>query len=136
MNITMRTRFLLYIIPLVVFLAAGGQSKKHHKAADKTKTVSFKKDIVPIFKKYCLPCHTEDQMNPSELYFESYDQLMTGGKHGSPVIAGKPDSSLIIRKLNPKPPFGDPMPLKAKTPFPQDTLKILREWIAQGAKNN
>ncbi len=132
----MRARYLLLIIPLIVFGATGGHSKKHQKRSGKTAVLSYKKDIVPIFKKYCLPCHTEDQMNPSELYLESYQEVMAGGKHGPPVLAGNPDSSLMIRKINPKPPFGDPMPLKAKTPFPQDTLRLLREWIAQGAKNN
>lgn len=99
-------------------------------------TLTFKKDILPIFKKYCLPCHTEDQMNPSELYLDSYKNLMNGGKHGSAVVIGKPDSSILIQKLFPKPPFGDPMPLKRKTPFPEDTLNILKLWIKQGAKEN
>ncbi len=122
----------------LLVLQAGGQ-KASRKSTDDGRaraTVSFKKNVVPIFKTYCLPCHTEDQMNPSELYLESYEELMKGGKHGSPVIAGNPDSSLLIRKISFKPPFGDPMPLKVKTPFNSDTLNILRKWITQGAKNN
>lgn len=98
--------------------------------------VSYKKDILPIIKYYCLPCHTEDQMNPSQLYLDTYENMMGGGKHGKPILAGKPDSSFILQKLSPKPPFGDPMPMKRKTPFPQDTIKIIRKWIEQGAKNN
>ncbi len=100
------------------------------------KNVSFKKDIMPVFRKYCLPCHTEDQMNPSELYLESYGDLMKGGKHGSPISPGKPDSSLMVQKLSPTPPFGERMPYKAKTPLPDDTLTILKRWISEGAKNN
>jgi hypothetical protein len=61
---------------------------------------------------------------------------MKGGKHGPPVIPAHADSSLMIMKLSPKPPFGDPMPLKRKTPVPQDTIDILKKWIGQGAKNN
>jgi hypothetical protein len=99
-------------------------------------TVSFSHDISPIMKKYCLPCHTEDQMNPSELYLDSYDNMMAGGKHGKPIISGKADSSLLIMKLNPFPLFGHTMPLKRSTPFPSDTLKLIRQWIEQGAKNN
>ena len=91
---------------------------------------------MPIFRKYCLPCHTEDEMNSSSLYMDSYDGLMEGGKHGKPVIPGNADSSILIRKISMKPPFGDPMPLKRKTPFPEDTLKILIDWIQQGGKNN
>lgn len=98
--------------------------------------VSYKKTIAPIFHKYCLPCHTEDQMNPSELYLDSYEGLMKGGKHGVPVVPHNADSSIMVRKINKIPPFGDPMPLKRKTPFPQDTLKILKDWINQGGKDN
>ncbi|MBI3766634.1 MAG: hypothetical protein HY277_09080, partial [Ignavibacteriales bacterium] len=101
-----------------------------------TATFSYKKDVYPIFKKYCLPCHTEDQMNPSQLYLDNYDDMMKGGKHGCPIAPGQPDSSFMVKKLGSEPPFGDPMPYKRKTPFPEDTLSILKKWIAQGAKNN
>ncbi len=101
-----------------------------------TAPVSFKNDVMPILKRNCLPCHGEDQMNPSELYLESYADIMQGGKHGVPVIPGKADSSLMIRKLVPPPPFGDLMPLKRKTPISADTLDVLKRWINQGAKEN
>jgi len=118
--------------------AAGGQqkSKKRSKDGKGSKVVSYKKDIVPILKTYCLPCHTEDQMNPSELYLDTYEDMLKGGKHGKPIDPAKPDSSLIALKLTPKPPFGDPMPLKRKTPVPEDTVNILKRWISQGAKKN
>ncbi len=98
--------------------------------------VSYKNDVKPILKKYCLPCHTEDEMNPSELYLDTYESMMTGGKHGKPIVPDQADSSLIVQKLGPKPPIGDPMPLKRKTPFPGDTLQVIKTWINQGAKNN
>jgi hypothetical protein len=75
-------------------------------------------------------------MNPSELFMESYADIMKGGKHGSPVIPGKADSSLMIKKLVPPPPFGDPMPMKRKTSLSADTIEVIKRWINQGAKNN
>ncbi len=106
------------------------------KAKPAAAPVSFKKDVFPILKMNCLPCHTEDQMNPSELYMETYADIVKGGKHGSPIVAGKGDSSLIIKKLIPPPPFGDPMPMRRKTPLSQDTVNIIKKWIDQGAKEN
>ena len=135
-------RTLLFILVGVTILccpAAQSQkkSKKRVKTAPKPALViSYKKEIFPVFKTYCLPCHTEDQMNPSELYLDTYEGLMNGGKHGKPLIAANPDSSLLMLKLGAKSPFGDPMPLKRKTLMPQDTVDILRKWIGQGAKNN
>ena len=128
---------------LVLFFVCGSGALGQHRSkkpknAQKSpaSAVSFKKNITPILKTYCLPCHTEDQMNPSELYLDSYESLMKGGKHGRPLVPGNPDSSLILLKLGPKPPFGDPMPLKRKSPISDDTLAIIRKWISQGAKNN
>lgn len=98
--------------------------------------VSYGKDIVPILNRYCLPCHTEDDMNPSELYLDTYDGMMKGGRHGPNITPGKADSSNLIRKISFDPPFGKVMPLKRTTAFPQDTLMILKRWIDEGAKNN
>jgi len=106
------------------------------KADTHSTAVSYKEDVLPLFKMYCLPCHTEDQMNPSDLYLDSYDGLMNGGKHGDAVVPGAADSSLLIRKLRLPSPFGDLMPLKTKTPISADTIDILRRWINQGAKND
>jgi|ERR1041384_3294152 hypothetical protein len=133
-----RTVLTAALCAMLLASAAGGQQKPKKRAKDGkgSKTVSYKKDIVPILNTYCLPCHTEDQMNPSELYLDTYEDMMKGGKHGKPIEPGKADSSLMVMKLTPKPPFGDPMPLKRKTPVPEDTLNILKKWIGQGAKKN
>ena len=127
---------LAVVVVLSGFTGGDEQPKKPAKKPARTAVVSYKKDVMPIFKKYCLPCHTEDNMNPSELYLERYEDLMKGGKHGAPVVAGKPDSSLVVRKISETPPFGDPMPYKFKRAFPADTLAVLRKWIEQGAKEN
>lgn len=120
-------------------LLAGFISEPHHTISaerpDTTK-VSFQRTVLPIFHRYCLPCHTEDRMNPSELYLDSYENVMKGGRHGPAVISGKSDSSSLILKISPMPPFGDPMPFRSKRQFPPDTLQLLRQWIEQGARNN
>ena len=127
--------FVVIVFVSLCFTAFEWQKGKKGKTKSST-TVSFKKDIFPIIKKNCLPCHTEDQMNPSELYLETCADLMKGGKHGIPIIPGKADSSMLIKKLLPPPPFGDPMPLKRKTPLSADTVEVIKKWINQGAKDN
>lgn len=112
------------------------QQKKIVKSSPKTTVVSFKKNVFPVIKMNCLPCHTEDQMNQSELYLDTYDNMMAGGKNGKPIVPGKADSSLMIKKLIPPPPFGDLMPMKRKTPIAADTINVIKKWINQGAKNN
>ena len=138
-NSHLRGILAVVLVALLVASLTAADDQKQTKAKPTPapkKTVSYKNQVAPILRTNCLPCHTEDQMNPSELYLDSYEGIVKGGKHGTPVVAGKPDSSLLIQKLSAKPPFGDPMPLKRKTPLGADTLSILKRWIEQGAKKN
>jgi len=121
---------------------AGGQPQ-----AGATKTgaeVSFSKDVAPIIKKNCLPCHAESEFNPSELFLDTHELLMAGGKHGAAVVPGKPKESILLQKLGEKPPFGDRMPLDPKRKKGEPAKKVLSEedvttisrWIEQGARKN
>ena len=109
-----------------------------------TAGASFKDDVFPVFRKYCLPCHSEDNFNPSELSLDSYDLMMQGGKNGTLIVAGKAQESLLTKKLGEAPPFGERMPLNKKHVISEgkakylseSELKTITEWINQGAKNN
>jgi hypothetical protein len=119
----------------------GGTTTTAPQDSATAKEVSFKNDVMPIIQKYCLPCHAEDNYNPSELSLDTYDQLTSGGKHGSPVVPGKSGESILSKKLHADPPFGKPMPLKRRqqpeqTWVPDDLIKVIADWIDQGAKNN
>ncbi len=106
--------------------------------------VSFKGDIFPVIKRHCLPCHAQEQFNKSELSLDTYESLMAGAKHGVPVVPGKPEGSILLRKLSDKPPFGDPMPLDPrwkegqprKKRLSDKEIQILTEWVREGAKND
>jgi hypothetical protein len=99
--------------------------------------ISFSKEIFPLLQKHCMPCHSEEEENPSELYFQSYETLMKGGKNGAPIISGKGDSSMFVKKLRPKPAFGDQMPLpKRKPKLSEEIIQIFIDWMNQGAKKN
>lgn len=108
------------------------------------RVVSYAKDVAPVIARYCLPCHAEESQNSSELSLDTYALLMQGGEHGTPVAPGKPDESILIRKLLPDPPFGETMPLKmrrrsaggAAKKLTEQEIDLLREWIRQGAKSN
>jgi hypothetical protein len=104
--------------------------------------ISFKSDVFPVIKRKCLPCHAEDHFNPSELSLDTYNLLMAGGKHGVPVVPGRPKESILVQKLNGKAPFGDPMPLDSKRKkgetkrLSEEEVRLFIDWIVQGAKNN
>ncbi len=134
-----RVRRVLFRASLAVGVAvaiAGGSDEKGE--------VSFKADVFPVIERRCLPCHAEEQFNKSELSLDTYELLMAGGKHGVPVVPGKPEESILVKKLADKPPFGDPMPLDPrwkegqlrKRRLSDREIQILTEWIREGAKND
>jgi hypothetical protein len=97
-----------------------------------TKDVSFKNQVIPFFLNYgCDGCHGGN----GGLDVQTVTQLLVGGIHGPAVVAGKADSSLLIKKLSVSPPFGDRMPRGG--PYLADsTIQNLKTWINQGAKDN
>ncbi len=125
------------LLPVFIGAVLPGGSRKDD-------DVSYKNDVTPLLKMYCLPCHAEENDNPSELALDSFALLMKGGKHGEAVKPGEPDASNIIRKLSENPPFGERMPMHSKrkkttTPpkyLSEDEIQTLAKWISQGAQDN
>ena len=137
-------RGIVALTVVVVLGALGFSTGQDGDSKKETTQVSFKKDVFPIIQKYCLPCHAEENFNPSELSMDTYDMLAAGGKNGVPFVAGKSKESLIIKKLGEKPPMGERMPLNSKKKIEDgkavwmkdDELKVIADWIDQGAKKN
>ncbi len=139
----MKTLSIVILISCTLLLGVAATSGQGEKGAD-TADVSFKNSIMPIIKKSCLPCHAEENFNPSELSLDSYDLLMEGGKHGTPVFPGKPTDSILLQKIESNPPFGDRMPLDrnkkkgepSSKKLSDDEINLIEAWVRQGAKNN
>ena len=94
--------------------------------------VSFANNVLPIFIRYgCYGCHG----GTNGLVVGTVADLLRGGIHGPAIIPGNADSSLIMKKTSPTPPFGDRMPLGG--PYCPDSVRaVIAAWINQGAKDN
>ncbi len=123
------------LLTLIAFKGSGHPQTKETKEDTKAE-ISFSKGIMPIIHKRCLPCHAADSDNPSLLILESYDGLMKGGKHGSPVKPGDGKGSILVQKLLPDPPFGHQMPVMSKKKLEEEQIDSIAAWIDQGAKDN
>ncbi|MGH2566816.1 MAG: c-type cytochrome domain-containing protein [Bacteroidota bacterium] len=97
------------------------------------KKISFEKEVFPVLKSNCLPCHLEENENPSGLALDNYEKLMKGGEHGNTVVPGKPKESNLYLKLLPNPPFGKQM-ARNKKKLTEEEVQTIFEWIEQGAK--
>lgn len=105
--------------------------------AAKRAQMSFREDIVPIFRGWCQSCHRPggEGYKASGLDLRSYAGLMKGTKYGSMVVPGKPDESnliaIIFGRTSPK----ISMPFHHK-PLPDCLRNDIWTWIFQGAKDN
>lgn len=122
-----RSRILLgaFTISIMAVIGATGQSEDS--------PLTYTENIKPIVGKYCLPCHLAENENPSKLALDNFETLKTGGEHGTPIVSGKPDESLLYQKLQEEPPFGKRMP-RGRKKMTKEEIKLIHDWIAQGAK--
>jgi hypothetical protein len=88
--------------------------------------------IQPILQKKCLSCHNP-QKRKGELLLDSPENILKGGKHGPVLVAGKPDSSELFRRVTLPSHDDDRMPPKGKLSLRPEEIEIVRQWIASGA---
>ncbi|MEO0070330.1 MAG: c-type cytochrome domain-containing protein [candidate division WOR-3 bacterium] len=123
--------FFIFLLSLL-FLFCPGKTKtqppKEIKEAPAPPEVSFSRDVLPILLELGGECHNPEN-KAGNYALNSYEEIIAGGTDSIPnVIPGKPDSSLLYIYLVKGHPFGV-KPDSAK-------LKMVYNWILQGAKNN
>ncbi len=91
--------------------------------------------IFPILENKCLSCHN-DKKNKGELNMASLEKLLRGGKNGEIWKAGDALHSHIIQRANLNLDDKKHMPPKGKPQLTNEEIKLLNEWINQGAKTN
>src|SRR5689334_24411796 len=97
-------------------------------ALAQTSSDFFETRVRPVLAKNCYGCHTDSKMGGLRL--DSADAVKQGGKSGPPIVAGKPDDSLLIqaiRQTHPRlkmPPGG-----KLK----DEEIAAITEWVNAGA---
>ena len=99
--------------------------------------MSFKDDVLPIFKGRCIDCHQPggEGYEKSGLDLRTYEGVMKGTKFGSMVTPGNPDISNLTWLLDWKASPEIRMP-HGKTKLSICDRDVIREWIRQGAKDN
>lgn len=95
--------------------------------ADPPPLPTFERDVLPVLNAHCLQCHGGvHQKNALDL--RTLAALRKGGQSGPAVMPGQPDESLLWQKL-----AKDEMP-KTDNKVSAANKKLIREWIAAGAK--
>jgi WD40 repeat protein len=112
---------LSFALITTLFSAAGADDKP----------VSYYKELIPIFKRSCTGCHHPGKLK-GQLDLTTYQTLMKGGKHGSPVTAGDPKKSALVDEIS-----GDePNMPEEGDPLSKAEVALIERWIAEGAKDD
>ncbi len=103
--------------------------------------VSFQKQVMPIFEKYCVSCHSPGGVGhiASSLDLTNYRELRSGSIAGVALVPFHSDRSPMMRYLKDNWTSNSPNALKMPPVGPQlsgEELKTISDWIDQGAKNN
>jgi mono/diheme cytochrome c family protein len=90
-------------------------------------------DVLPIFQTRCVVCHGKRKQEGG-LDLRSQASRMKGGKSGPAIVPGKPDESLLLKRIT----SGQMPPPKLLVEYfvrpPSDAeVALLRKWIAGGA---
>jgi uncharacterized membrane protein len=92
----------------------------------------YKQHIDPVFDANCVTCHGEAKAKGG-LRLDSYEELMKGGKDGAVILAGHPETSMLLIRVTLPPDHKQFMPAEGKPPLNPEQIGWLRAWIQQGA---
>ena len=92
------------------------------------------KDVLPIFQVRCVACHGKRRQEGG-LDLRTRASRLKGGRSGPAVLPGRPDHSLVIQKIESgeMPPVELQLANSVRPPTGAE-LKLLRRWIADGAR--
>jgi WD40 repeat protein len=94
---------------------------------------SYAKDIKPFLAKYCFECHNGPKAK-AELDLSTYQGFLKGGISFPGFVPGKPDESFSVTLVEGK--SKPVMPPKGKPQPSAEEKKLLRAWVAAGAKDD
>jgi len=90
-------------------------------------SLTFEQHIRPILKTHCLLCHGEEGKFEGKLDLRMRRLMSAGGESGPSFVAGKPDESLLLKRLR-----AGEMPPQGKV-LSRHEIELIERWIAAGA---
>jgi hypothetical protein len=111
-------------LPALLAVLAGAAAAR---AAD---PVQYNRDVRPILVENCLPCHGADSAaRKAGLRLDRREDAVA-----SVIVAGKPDDSKLIARINAVEKSKVMPPPKTKKNLTPAEKEVLRRWIAEGAE--
>lgn len=96
--------------------------------------INFERDIQPLLESKCLECHNPDKVK-GDLLMHTAESLLKGGDNGAGLVVGQPDASEIVKRVVLPADHDDVMPpKKSGAPLTADQMRVLKQWVQEGAK--
>lgn len=93
-------------------------------------SVKFAADIAPLLLENCIGCHINGRRASGGLSMNNFAAMLRGGDSGRNIVPGKPDESLLIKKL--KGLAGQRMPAN-RPALSDEKIATITTWIKEGA---
>lgn len=115
-------RFPIYLLTIIPSFAA-------------TEKIDFTTQIQPILSENCYACHGPDEAKiEGGLRLDVQELAFKGGDSGKAIVPGKADASLIMERILHTDPKEVMPPPDKKKRLPPEKVKLIRDWINQGAE--
>jgi len=95
--------------------------------------IVFEHVIKPVFEKKCTDCHNPEKLK-GKLILTDSASILKGGKTGRLFVAGKPELSLLLKRVHLPLEDKKHMPPSSKAQLSQDEIRLLNLWIKGDAR--
>lgn len=92
-------------------------------------SVSFVKDVMPIFENSCNKCHGLEQIKEG-LDLRTYEGLLKGSFNGTVITPGNANDSFLVKQL-----LNGEMPKRGQK-LTSEQIQTIIDWVNAGALNN
>ena len=104
------------------------------RSKDETKGHAFfEAKIRPLLSLHCLACHSAEAFANNKLkgglYLDSREGWVTGGDTGPALVAGSPESSLLLKAVH----YQGELHMPPKGKLPPQAIRDFETWIKMGA---
>jgi mono/diheme cytochrome c family protein len=100
--------------------------------ATENDTVFFSRQLAPLFVESCQGCHIQANNLRGGLSLDNFSRLLRGGDSGGLIVPGRPEDSLLIKKLTGMA-DGQQMPIN-RPKWTDEQIEWVRTWIREGAR--
>lgn len=96
--------------------------------------ISFNRDVRPILST-CFRCHGPDESSRrADMRLDLRDEALKSRRNGTPIVPGKPDESLVVKRIFEADPARVMPPASIHKELSDAQKETIRRWIEQGAQ--